>query len=95
MTCCLRRCRAPARNRFPSRNTDSVKVQPRSGVVLAFTAPFNFSGSGEISVPRTGQDGLPIGVQFAGRYGDRQHAAHGRTAGSGPPLVGRRPLLKT
>ncbi|QRN97591.1 amidase [Archangium violaceum] len=35
-----------------------------------FTALFNFTGQPAMSVPLYWSDGLPIGVQFAGRWGD-------------------------
>ncbi|MCC5885691.1 MAG: amidase [Gammaproteobacteria bacterium] len=54
---------------------DPVAVEPRehdkrSAAAFPFTPPFNASGQPVISLP-LGQDsgGLPIGMQFAGRYG--------------------------
>jgi Asp-tRNA(Asn)/Glu-tRNA(Gln) amidotransferase A subunit family amidase len=53
-------------------NTDDPESY-RSAVALytAFTAPFNASGNPAMSVPlHWTSGGLPIGVQFAGRYGE-------------------------
>ena len=53
-------------------NTDDIEAY-RTAVSLftSFTAPFNASGNPAMSVPlHWTSAGLPIGVQFAGRYGD-------------------------
>jgi amidase len=53
-------------------NTDDTEGY-RTAVALftAFTAPFNASGNPAMSLPlHWTSDGLPVGVQFAGRYGE-------------------------
>ncbi len=55
---------------------DPVKLAPRElsrrqAVVFPFTPPFNFTGQPAMSVPLfESSDGLPLGMQFAGRYAD-------------------------
>jgi len=53
-------------------NTENVEAYSRAvSLFTAFTAPFNASGNPAMSVPlHWSPDDLPIGVQFAGRYGD-------------------------
>jgi len=47
------------------------EVQRRQGIAFPFTPPFNFTGQPCISLPLWhSKAGLPIGMMFAGRYGD-------------------------
>ena len=55
---------------------DPVRLEPREvnkrqSIVFPFTPPFNFTGQPAMSVPLAwSETGLPIGLQFAARYGD-------------------------
>jgi amidase len=57
---------------------DSPPGEPLTGLFRAatytpFTPPFNVTGQPGISLPlHWSEDGLPIGVQFVGRFGDEE-----------------------
>lgn len=52
-------------------NQDIDGFQSKLLALAPFAAPFNASGQPAISLPlHWSADGLPVGVQFAGRYGD-------------------------
>jgi amidase len=60
----------------PIGHIDPVRVEPRlinerQAESFPFTAPFNMTGQPAISLPLAwSSDGLPLGMQFAARYGD-------------------------
>ncbi len=50
---------------------DPRELGKRQSVAFPFTPPFNFTGQPAMSVPLAwSETGLPIGMQFAARYGD-------------------------
>jgi amidase len=56
---------------FDIRSRDVDAWLERLSAFVPFTYPFNATGQPAASVPlHWSQDGLPIGVQFAARYGD-------------------------
>ena len=76
---------------------DSPPGEPLTGLFRAatyvpFTPPFNVTGQPGISLPLQWNDaGLPIGVQFVGRFGDEETLLARRPTRRGGPVVGRRP----
>jgi amidase len=71
------------------------EVGKRQARVFPFTPPFNFTGQPAISLPLAwSQQGLPIGMQFAGRYADE--ATLFRLAAQlerAHPWIGRKPSV--
>ncbi|MCZ6782398.1 MAG: amidase, partial [Proteobacteria bacterium] len=52
-------------------NLEPREVSKRQATAFPFTPPFNFTGQPAMSVPLAqSADGLPLGMQFAGRYAD-------------------------
>ncbi len=52
-------------------NLEPREVSKRQAKAFPFTPPCNFTGQPAMSIPLSqSRDGLPIGMQFAGRYGD-------------------------
>ena len=76
-------------------NTDLEQLTRDITATVGFTQVFNAAGNPAMSVPLSwNADGLPIGVQFAGRFGDE--ATLFRLAGqleSARPWFDRRPAL--
>jgi len=74
-------------------NLEPREVGKRQARVFPFTPPFNFTGQPAMSVPLAwSADGLPLGMQFAGRYGDE--ASLFQLAGQlerAAPWIDRRP----
>ena len=77
---------------------DSPPGEPLAGLFRAaayvpFTPPFNVTGQPGISLPLHWNDaGLPIGVQFVGRFGDEETLlALGGELERAAPWAGRRP----
>ena len=84
----------------PIGHIDPVNLEPREvgkrqAKAFPFTPPFNFTGQPAMSVPlMESREGLPIGMQFAGRYADEttlfRLAAQLEQA---RPWIGRRPQV--
>lgn len=74
---------------------DPSVLNQRQAESFPFTAPFNMSGQPAMSVPlASSSDGLPLGMQFAARYGDE--ATLFRLAGqleAARPWIGKKPPL--
>jgi len=52
-------------------NQDPRTTDEHQAKTFPFTPPYNFTGQPSLSLPLAWDDqGLPIGMQFTGRYGD-------------------------
>ena len=50
---------------------DAATLSKRQAALFPYTALFNFTGQPSVSLPvAMSADGLPIGLQFTGRYAD-------------------------
>ena len=68
---------------------------PSGAAYVPFTPPFNVTGQPAISLPLHGNEvGLPIGVQFVGRFGDEEtlFSLAGQLERAAP-WAGRRPVV--
>jgi amidase len=74
---------------------DTKEIGRRQSQAFPFTPPFNFTGQPAMSVPLCmSSEGLPLGLQFAGRYGDETTLF--RLAGQleqASPWAGRKPQV--
>lgn len=85
----------PAIGHIDPVNLEPREVGKRQAKAFPFTPPFNFTGQPAMSVPlMQSSDGLPIGMQFAGRYADE--ATLFRLAAQlekSRPWIGRKPQI--
>ena len=74
---------------------DLREFDRRQAQTFPFTPPFNFTGQPSMSLPlEVSENGLPIGLQFTGRYADE--ATLFRLAGQlekEAPWAGRKPQV--
>ena len=78
-----------------SHKKKTKEVNKRQGKLYPYTPQFNITGQPSLSLPLgMSSDGLPIGMQFTGRYGD--DATLLRLAAQleeADPWIGRRPPI--
>lgn len=76
-------------------NVEVREINKRQADSFPFTPPFNFTGQPAMSVPLAwSSDGLPLGMQFVGRYADETTLF--RLAGQleqAQPWIGRKPQI--